>query len=238
MSTKTALNWVFIGRTKPLLRKGYPPVESGIVKYPETGSVRLSVDGLEGDEQGDRRFHGGPEKAVHHYPADHYPLWRSCYPNSPIHLMPGAFGENLSTLGMTERTVCIGDIYQIGSALVQVSQGRQPCWKLNRRLQAPDAALSMQTFGTTGWYYRVLRVGAIAVNDEIELVERPCPTWFMQRLIRALFCDGPTLPALLDEWRQASEIEQLSPNWRNTFARRVSSRQIEDWTSRLYEPQV
>lgn len=235
MRSAHLIDWLFTGRVQPLAREGHAPVPSGIVKHPRTGLVRLSFNGLEDDEQGDQVFHGGPEKAVHHYPGEHYAFWRSCYPQCAVPLAPGAFGENLSTTGMTERSVCIGDIYQSGTVLLQVSQGRQPCWKLNRRLGQPDAALSMQMSGATGWYYRVLRDGWLGRHDPLELVERPCPDWPLQRLIAALFPQGAVTPALLEEWRQASLITPLSANWRATFCRRVESQQIEDWTRRLHE---
>lgn len=220
MSTIESL---FIGKASPLLREGYPEVLSGIVKTPQTGKVWASFNGLLGDEQGDRVYHGGPEKAVHHYAAEHYALWQP--------LAPGAFGENISTVGMTEATVCIGDIYQVGSALLQVSQGRQPCWRLNRRLRREDAAQAMQDSGATGWYYRVLSEGWIAPHDAVELVQRPQPDWSMQRLIAVLF----STRMLSDAWREAAQLPQLSSNWRTTFARRVQLGQVEDWSRRLRE---
>lgn len=238
MQSFGSIDSLFVGKAKPLCGEGYEPVYSGIVKQPFGETLRLSFSGLEGDEQGDTTFHGGPEKAVHHYPSEHYARWQSLLSASVVPLMPGAFGENLGTFGMTEKTVCIGDVYQLGSALVQVSQGRQPCWKLNRHLKYEDAAFAMQTLGATGWYYRVLQEGLLTVGDLIQLVERPCPEWPMARLIDALFLKGPITPRVIEEWRDASGIEQLSPNWRNTFSRRVSSQQIEDWTKRLYEPRL
>lgn len=226
---------LFIGRARPLARAGHPDVPSGIVKLPQSGALRLTVHGLEGDEQGDRVFHGGPEKAVHHYAAEHYAFWRGQYPHSPVQMLPGVFGENFSTLGMTESTVCIGDVYAVGSALLQVSQGRQPCWKLNRLLQREDAASNMQRSGATGWYYRVLREGLVAAGDQLLLVERPNPAWPMQRLIQALFPESAVTPSLVAEWRQAAELKQLTVNWQNTFTRRVQQLQLEDWSRRLTE---
>lgn len=223
---------LFVGNAKPLSREGHADVLSGIVKAPQTGKVWLSINGLQGDEQGDRTYHGGPEKALHHYAAEHYPYWRSLYAPGPVEMVAGAFGENVSTVGMTEQDVFIGDVYRVGSELVQVSQGRQPCWKLNRLLRREDAAAVMQASGATGWYYRVLQDGWIATGDLFELIERPQPAWPMARLISALFSSQ----LRLDEWRQAAEIAQLTPNWRTTFSRRAQSGQIEDWTRRLVEP--
>nr|WP_315260504.1 MOSC domain-containing protein [uncultured Duganella sp.] len=223
---------LFMGKARPLAREGHADVLSGIVKAPQDGKVWLSLNGLNGDEQGDRTYHGGPEKALHHYASEHYAYWRSLYLDSPVAMVAGAFGENISTVGMTEQNVFIGDVYRLGSALVQVSQGRQPCWKLNRLLRRDGAALAMQTSGATGWYYRVLQEGWIGSGDRLVLLERPQPEWPMTRLISALFSSQ----LLLDEWRQASAIAQLTPNWRATFSRRVQSGQIEDWMRRLVEP--
>ncbi|SDH56659.1 MULTISPECIES: MOSC domain-containing protein [unclassified Duganella] len=223
---------LLVGKARPLPRDGHADVLSGIVKLPQDGKVWLSINGLQGDEQGDRAYHGGPEKALHHYAAEHYPHWRSLYADGPVEMVAGAFGENISTVGMTERDVCVGDVYRVGSALLQVSQGRQPCWKLNRLLRRDGAALAMQESGATGWYYRVLQEGWLGRGDGLELVERPQPAWPMARLISVLFS-----PALLrDEWRQAAEIAQLTSNWRTTFSRRLQTGQVEDWVRRLLEP--
>ncbi|NML61668.1 MOSC domain-containing protein [Massilia sp. RP-1-19] len=236
MHAPASIEALFIGRARPLARNGESPVLSGIVKSSLEEPVQLSFRGLSGDEQGDTVFHGGPEKAVHQYASEHYEHWRSRYPDSRVPLVPGAFGENLSTTGMTESSVFIGDIYQAGTALLQVSQGRQPCWKLNRHLGRQGAALAMQISGATGWYYRVLKEGRIARHDRLELIQRPCPAWPLERLIGALFPSDLAADNLLDEWLQAATIEQLSANWKTTFARRVQSGRMEDWTRRLDEP--
>lgn len=225
---------LFAGPARPL-GGAATSVVSGIVKHAHAGPLALSRNGLEGDEQGDRMYHGGPEKALHQYASEHYGYWRTRFPDSLAPLEPGVFGENISTTGMSERNVHIGDIYRVGTALVQVSQGRQPCWKLNRRLGHQQAALAMQGSGATGWYYRVLEEGSIAQGDCLTLEARPCPVWPMARLIAALFPTDVALPGLREEWRLAAQIDQLSPNWRVAFARRVETGRVEDWTRRLYE---
>lgn len=179
------------GRAAPLGQDG---AVSGIAKLPASGPLWLAVDGLRGDEQGDRQYHGGPEKALHHYASEHYPHWLARFGDAAPLRGPGAFGENIATLGMTEHSVHVGDVYRIGGALVQVSQGRQPCWKLNLRFGQPDAARAVQESGLTGWYYRVLRPGWIAPGDLIELQERPLPDWPLARLIAALFLLPPQNP--------------------------------------------
>ena len=123
---------IHIGRAATRVDEaGDNPWTSAIVKSPVTGSIRLGSTGLDGDEQADRSVHGGPDKAVLAYSADHYPAWRQELGIEPFEF--GAFGENFTVAGLTESTVCVGDDYVIGDARVQVSQQRQPCWKLARR---------------------------------------------------------------------------------------------------------
>lgn len=227
---------LFTGVAAPLAGSGGAAVVSGIVKHARRGAVWLSRTGLEGDEQGDRVYHGGPDKAVHHYAAEHYPWWRERHPDSPVDLGPGTFGENLSTFGMSERNVHVGDVMRAGNALLQVTQARQPCFKLNLRLARPDAALMMQSSGRTGWYYRVLREGWLEAGGVLELVERPCPDWPLARVIAALFPPEPQAAGLPAEWRAAAAVPELAERWRATFLRRLQTGAIEDWSLRLNGP--
>lgn len=228
------------GRVHSLLRGCVTPlgpkaVESGIAKQPVDEPVWLGSEGLDGDEVADRRHHGGPEKALHHYAFDHYAYWRAVIDPAPSILdAPGAFGENLSTLGpsgaaMTENTVCIGDVYRIGDALVQVSQGRQPCFKLNLRFGVPDMALRLQESGRTGWYYRVLEAGYLQSGMPIELVERPRPSWPLSRITDLLY----RRPLSIDDLAELASLPELAPSWRQLAGRRVETRSVESWKRRL-----
>lgn len=224
------------GRARPINAAGAAEVLSGIGKQARQGALWLALDGLESDEQGDRVYHGGPEKALHHYAAEHYPYWRARYPDSPVPYAAGAFGENVSTLGMSEREVHVGDVFRVGQTLVQVSQGRQPCFRVNLRFGRPDAALALQASGYTGWYYRVLREGWLAAGDVFELVDRPCPDWPLARAIAAMFPHDVHAPGLREEWLAASTLAPLAARWRTTLERRLASGQIEDWNPRLNGP--
>jgi MOSC domain-containing protein YiiM len=117
-----------------------PGSRSAIAKSPLEGMQRVTLLGILGDEQGDLRVHGGPDKAIHHYPADHYARWRNDIGAHPLLDAPGAFGENISTHGMAEDAICLGDRFRLGTALVEVSQSRQPCWKLSDRFAVSDMA--------------------------------------------------------------------------------------------------
>ena len=146
---------------------------TGFFKRSTSESLWLSTVNLTGDGQADLVNHGGPEKAVNVYPVEHYPYWLETLPLPD--LGPGAFGENFTTDGLMESDVCIGDVFEIGESLVQVSQPRQPCWKLARRWGIKDLALRVQETGRTGWYFRVLREGHVQAGNRLLLVERHHP---------------------------------------------------------------
>ena len=133
---ESIVDQVFVGRVRLMLPDGEA---TGIFKTAVCGRVRLTTTGLEGDEQADLRHHGGVDKALHHYPVEHYALMAQEWPQCADMLGAGVLGENVSTRGMTEHEVCIGDILRIGEARVQVSQPRAPCWKIDRRLKVDDA---------------------------------------------------------------------------------------------------
>lgn len=203
---------------------------SSIAKQRRSGKIAVTIAGLAGDEQGDRRHHGGPEKTIHHYPFDHYAGWsQDLEPVPALLAAPGAFGENLSTRGLTESEICLGDLFRLGSALVQVSQGRQPCWRLNHRFARSDMAQRVQATGRTGWYYRVRETGEVADGDELRLIERPGPEWTLHRVINLLYRD--TLNR--DDLRRLAELPYCPPSWRTLVERRLSTGNVEDWASRL-----
>ncbi|MGE7154888.1 MOSC domain-containing protein [Methylorubrum rhodesianum] len=218
---------VLTGRVAPL-----GTAASAIAKTAVRGPVAVGPLGLAGDAQADRRVHGGPEKAVHHYALDHAAAWRADLPGLPDLLeRPGAFGENFSTVGLTERDVCVGDLWRAGSALLQVSQARQPCFKLNLRFAVPDMARRVQASGRTGWYYRVIEEGIVSAGDALELVGRPHPDWPMSRLLHHLYVDRLDAAAL----REIAGLAFLTPSWRTLAARRLASGAVEDWRRRLGE---
>ena len=215
---------LFTGRARARWEGRAP---SAIGKDPCERPLRLTRTGFEGDEQADLRVHGGPEKAVHHYPADHYPVWaRELGANARF--APGGFGENVSTCGITEDDICIGDILAIGAARVQVSQGRQPCWKLSAHTGIERMAYHVQKTARTGWYYRVLDPGVVAPGDAVRLLDRPQPHWTVLRVTRARF--DRTLDA--DVARSLAALPELNEGWRSAFARRAEGG-TEDTSKRL-----
>ncbi len=201
---------------------------SGIDKRPVQGPQRVEHLGLLGDRQADLRVHGGVDKAVHCYSWSHYAYWRELIPDHPLLDGPGAFGENLSVDGIDERDVFVGDRWRIGSVLFEVSQGRQPCHKLNLRFGRRDIALQVQDSLRAGWYLRVIEPGFVAAGDALELLERPFPSHSIADL----------LSLIRDRDSRASHLESvlrlpLTPSWRKLFEKRLASGAAEEWSTRL-----
>ncbi|WP_439629594.1 MOSC domain-containing protein [Shinella sp.] len=215
-----------VGAVAPLGARGVP---SGIAKSAVAGPLALSLTGFRGDEQGDTVRHGGPEKAVHHYPFEHYAAWARDLGAHPLLASPGAFGENISTTGLTEDTVAIGDVFALGTAVVEVSQGRQPCWKLNERFGRAEMARTVQSTGRTGWYYRVLQPGTVTPADRLMLLDRKAPEWTLARIWRAFYID--TLNR--EELAGIAALKPLAAGWQAHAARRLENNRVEDWTRRL-----
>lgn len=219
------LTHLLVGSVAAIGPKGVP---SAIDKRPVEHALKVKRDGFEADAQGDRKRHGGAEKAVHHYPYDHYAAWRH-ETAAPILGQSGAFGENLSTTGMDESTVAIGDVFRVGGALLEVSQGRQPCWKLNIRFDVADMAKRVQVTGRTGWYYRVLEEGIVSPGDELSLFDRRAPEWTVRRLWHAMYVDALNL----DDLAAIAALEPLADTMRRAAAKRLEAGVVEDWSRRL-----
>lgn len=225
-TTPITLAALLVGKLAAIDERG---TLSGIDKKPVAETLHLSATGFVGDHQGDLKHHGGIEKAVHHYPSDHYRIWREEIGAAPILDQPGAFGENLSTSGLTEDDVAVGDRFRLGGALLEVSQGRQPCWKLNRRFGLSDMARRVQQSGRTGWYYRVIEEGCVCADDALVLVERRCPDWSIRQLWHYLYVDTMNRGAL----QEIANLDILPASWRDYAAKRLATRQVEDWARRL-----
>lgn len=164
----TAVLGLYAGGVAPLAG-GRP---SAIIKRALAGEVRLGALGLAGDAQADRRLHGGPDKALHQFPSEHYVRLAAAFPAIGELLAPGSIGENIASLGMTEDTVCLGDIYRFDAARIQVTQPRRPCGKIDRRYGVDGLARYIEQQGCCGWYFRVLEEGTVRAGASLTLLER------------------------------------------------------------------
>lgn len=190
---------------------------TGMYKQPVVDRVDLGPKGLAGDEQADRQVHGGTEKAVHLYPAGHYARLAARFPEAAAALVPGSLGENISCPSLRETDIHLGDIFALGSALLQVSQPRSPCWKIDARFGCEGMAAFIAESGLTGCYFRVLRPGTVSPQDPLALIERQP--------------DSPTLAAAMALWRahrpSLEDLERLAaapalaPGWRRKIVERA-----------------
>jgi len=180
---------------------------TGFFKGPVEGPVFVGATNIVGDGQADLENHGGIDKAVLAYSANHYPKWRAelRMPDMPH----GAFGENLTIAGLSEESVCIGDIFRIGKVLFEVSQPRQPCWKLARRWRMHGLVRLVVGNGRTGWYLRVLEQGWIEGQMPVDLVDRPNRAWSIARANEILHHRRTDL--LLT--RELSDVPALAHSW-------------------------
>ncbi|WP_061039210.1 MOSC domain-containing protein [Vibrio coralliirubri] len=221
------INSVLVGKTVAFAHG----TQSAINKQVLSERQHATELGFTNDEQGDPRFHGGIQKALHIYPSEHYPVWEKDLGSKAIFQSAGAFGENLSSSGVTEASICLNDKIRIGSTLLEVSQGRMPCWKLNVRFDQNDMARRLQDTLRTGWYFRVLEEGDIGAGDEITLCERPYPDWSLARIMGAVFTGS------LDREELSQMVElPLVESWGKLVERRLETGEVEDWEMRLVGP--
>lgn len=200
------------GAADPLER----PWTTALYKEPVAGPVRLGRENLAGDQPAQRSVHGGPEMAVLAYAAAHYPRWRDelSLPDLPY----GAFGENLLVDGFDESAVCIGDVFAVGDARIQVSQPRGPCWKLERRWRIPDLIARVRSTGRGGWYCRVLAEGTLEAGRPFRRIEHPLPKWTITR-VNQLQQDPRGDRSSVAE---LADCPLLSPKWRQKFRNQLN----------------
>ncbi len=205
-----------------------PP--SAIAKTAIDGRVAVGPLGLAGDRQADALHHGGADRALLHYAREHYARWRAEHP--ACRFEPPGFGENLSTLGLDEHQVAIGDCFRAGGLLLEVSQPRTPCWKLDRRFGMAGLARAVQDSARCGWFYRVLEPGSLAVGDDLQRVASPHPEWTVARVMRLVHA-GPHDPEALEA---LCELPALADNWRDKARRRLTRGRPGDGRRRLSRP--
>lgn len=229
------LNALFLGRAREIASTGTEdwwdkPWATGFYKEPQTAECWLGYENLRGDEQADRRHHGGVDKAVCVYSGEHYAAWRESLhlPELPL----GAFGENFTTLGLLESSVCIGDVFSVGDARVQISQPRQPCWKLARRWRIKDLALQVERTGRTGYYFRVLAHGAVRPGDPLILLERSHPEWTIARCNEVMHHQKDDAEAA----RNLSECRALSASWKDSLWARATKARKDSTAARHEQP--
>ena len=186
-------------------------ITTGIFKEPVNAPVMLRTLNLDGDQQADLTVHGGVNKAVYVYPSEHYGYWRAELPG--VDLPWGMFGENLTTQGLLEDTVCIGDRFRIGETEVMVTEPRMPCYKLGIKFGRADIIKRFLASRRTGFYSAVVREGMVGAGDAIELIGRAQQEISVADITRLYAFERSDLKAL----RRAIEVEALPESWKGYF---------------------
>jgi MOSC domain-containing protein YiiM len=205
---------VNVGLPRLVLRNG-EPVSTGIFKEPVDGRVMMRRLNLDGDRQSDLSVHGGPEKAVYVYPSEHYDFWKRELPE--MDLPWGVFGENLTTTGLFENEINIGDKFRVGEAEVMVTQPRMPCYKLGIRFGRADIIKRFLISERSGFYVSVLKEGEVGAGDEFVLLEKNSSGVTVVDVTRLYSSDKENVDLL----QRAIATEALPESWREYFLKRL-----------------
>ena len=205
---------VNVGLPRTVIWKGHP-VTTGIFKEPVEDRVKLYRLNLAGDKQADLSVHGGRSKAVYVYPAEHYAYWQQELPD--MRLPWGMFGENLTTHGLLEDTLHIGDRLRIGSAEVMVTEPRMPCYKLALKFGRDDIIKRFLRSGRSGFYLAVLQEGEVGTGDEVEFIEQDSHRVTIADIVRLYVSEKDNLELL----QRAVQVDALSESWRDYFREQI-----------------
>jgi len=207
---------VNVGLPREIFREGRS-IRTGIFKVPVEGPVHVAALNLAGDRQADLTVHGGPNKAVYAYPAEHYAFWRKELPE--VDFPWGSFGENLTTEGLLEKALNIGDRLCVGSVELVVTEPRLPCYKLNAKLNRDDMVRRFLKSRRTGFYCAVLREGELAANDTVQYLSRGDGGLTIADITRLYAFDKQDLNGM----KRAADLEALPESWRGYFRERVET---------------
>jgi MOSC domain-containing protein YiiM len=205
-----------VGRPRQIPWQGQL-VQTSIFKSPVAGRVRVRHHNLDGDEQSDLTVHGGVNKAVYVYPSEHYTFWKRELPDTQLRW--GNFGENLTTEGLLEDRVRIGDTLRIGSAEFSVTQPRLPCFKLGIRFNRADMVKRFHLSGRSGFYLSIVREGEVGSGDEIALIAGDDDGITVAEIFRLYNTADGADPQLM---QRVTELPALSPSWREHFRKRLA----------------
>lgn len=204
------------GRTVRHLSKR---LRTGIYKEPVAGRVMLRRLNLEGDAQSDLRVHGGIHKAVYAYPHEHYAVWARELGRQGFAY--GQFGENFTVTEMLEDNVCIGDVFRVGGAVVEVTGPRIPCFKLGIKMESEKFPKLFLASGRVGFYLRVLEEGEVGAGDAILPLQKDPASFTVQELVRVAYFNRDDLVGA----RKALDLSALAPGWKQFFEERLGKRE-------------
>jgi MOSC domain-containing protein YiiM len=199
---------LFIGTPKEF---GPNKFVTSIDKLPVSNSLIIKNESIEGDHAFNLKYHGGPDRVLHHYSLEQYEYLRSVFPENEELFQPGSYGENLCTEMLTEKDLCIGDVFKLGTARIQVTEGRRPCGTIDIKYGIKGVLKEIRESGRYGWFYKVLKEGQVNLEDSLEFEERPYPNLNLEKVIYELFQNKNKDLTLLKE---VFDCEALSARWK------------------------
>jgi MOSC domain-containing protein YiiM len=207
----TLIDRLLIGGPKPFRSDG---TQSAMAREATDDPVMLRINGFEGDQVADTKVHGGPEKALHLYPPEHYPFWNAKLGGHDLLNQAGAFGENISASGLTEDKVKIGDRFRMGKAIVEIAQGRQPCWKIDHHFGVHGLSREVIRTARCGLYFRVIEEGMVRRGDVITQIESAQHDWTVKRVFNLLIGTGHRADGAQADLAALAQFETLAAVWR------------------------
>ncbi|MBH5317734.1 MOSC domain-containing protein [Paenibacillus sp. GSMTC-2017] len=213
VQTSASLASLLVGEPK-MIQHGSKEVLSGIFKTAIVERVFISKTGIQGDGQGDMINHGGEDKAICAYFHSRYPYWEEQFDRPFVH---GSFGENFTISGWTEDDLFVGDIITIGEVTLQISQPRQPCFKLGIRNDLPTLPLLSQQTGYTGFYFRVMQEGYISVGDHFNVIERHPEQFSIADANHVMYVEKDNVEAI----QKLLAVDALAASWKNQLSKRL-----------------
>ncbi len=208
---------VNVSLPRTVIHRGQPVV-TGIFKQPVNGRIPLTFLNLQGDRQADLAVHGGRDKAVYAYPFEHYAVWQQELGRKDFQY--GQFGENFTLTAMTEDIVHVGDVFQVGTAVLQITQPRVPCYKLGIRFNTPQFPKLFMASSHTGYYFRVLQEGVVEAGDKIHRLQEDPIQLSVRDIFQLMYYQVDDLKTA----ERALQIEALAPGWRDAFAARLGEK--------------
>jgi MOSC domain-containing protein YiiM len=202
---------IYVSKPKPMGPKGVP---SSIHKN-SIETLVVNQDTLDGDDSYDKRFHGGPYRVIHHYSVKNYNRLKEAFPEIADKFKGGSYGENILTENLDETDLCVGDIFQLGTAKLQLTIPRSPCGTINMGYENNKVLKNIIDSGHFGWFYRILETGEIKKGDTLELIERPYPNINLHKLIKQAYKPTKAQKEKLDRnfLEEAKTIEALDAEW-------------------------
>ena len=210
---------VFVGRPKPLGEEG---LISAMDKSAVIGELDVHFSYLPGDQVADTKHHGGTDRVIHHYSLEHYNHLKTIFPKHANQFVAGSFGENITTIHLNEKDLCLGDIFQLGTAKIEITEPRKPCRTIDVKYGIKGVLKEIVKSGRYGWFYRVLEEGKVAVGSQLTLLQRPYPHLNLDKIIFETYQSKDKNIAFLKETSSCPALSKQTTTYMDQIIHKVA----------------